>query len=286
VSSMALEAEHWNAPTNRAKNGNYLFELVAQPGGPEGRSHTTAGSWPILETDRPRGVRPSRSVHFLRCCSSHLVPCPVREREAEEVPDGRTLVPEAREHALREHSGKLLRARWTGSGVTSLLSLWRIRQGCVPPEAGSPISRRKRFERSGSRLTRTRSSLSLPRPSLSGELASARASEDSPTAGTRAASAGSRSVRRRPYSGHTRYDANGNRISDPTGTSTYDEQDRLLTHADDTFTYTANGELATRTAGGGATSEYEYDPLGNLRRVFRPSPAATLTYAIDGQASF
>jgi hypothetical protein len=29
------------------RNGNYLFELEAQPGGPEGRSDTTAGSKPI-----------------------------------------------------------------------------------------------------------------------------------------------------------------------------------------------------------------------------------------------
>jgi hypothetical protein len=37
-------------------NGNYLFELEAQPGGPEGRSDTTAGSKPLLVIERPRSV--------------------------------------------------------------------------------------------------------------------------------------------------------------------------------------------------------------------------------------
>ena len=40
------------------RDGNYLFELEAQPGGPEGRSHTTAGSWPIAISERPRDHRP------------------------------------------------------------------------------------------------------------------------------------------------------------------------------------------------------------------------------------
>jgi hypothetical protein len=39
-------------------NGNYLFELEAQPGGPEGRSDMTAGSKPIRVIERPRNVRP------------------------------------------------------------------------------------------------------------------------------------------------------------------------------------------------------------------------------------
>ncbi len=41
------------------QNSNYLFELAAEPGGPEGRSLTTAGSGPISILDRPPGVRPS-----------------------------------------------------------------------------------------------------------------------------------------------------------------------------------------------------------------------------------
>ena len=46
------------ASRRNGPNGNYLFELEAQPGGPEGRSDTTAGSKPILTIERPRNVRP------------------------------------------------------------------------------------------------------------------------------------------------------------------------------------------------------------------------------------
>src|ERR1017187_7100900 len=42
-------------------SGIYLFELGAQPGGPEGRSHTTAGSKPIAVVERPRSVPALRS---------------------------------------------------------------------------------------------------------------------------------------------------------------------------------------------------------------------------------
>ncbi len=50
-------------------NGTYLFELGAQPGGPEGRLHTTAGSGPILVISLPQSVR-SCSPAF-RSGSSH-----------------------------------------------------------------------------------------------------------------------------------------------------------------------------------------------------------------------
>jgi RHS repeat-associated protein len=46
------------------------------------------------------------------------------------------------------------------------------------------------------------------------------------------------------------------------------------------FTYTANGELLSKSDGTGATS-YVYDALGNLRRVVLPSK--TIDYLIDGQ---
>jgi hypothetical protein len=59
----------------QGKNGTYLFELEAQPGGPEGRPLTTAGSKPIAIAGRPRGVRP-RSPRQERH-SWHLVPSPV-----------------------------------------------------------------------------------------------------------------------------------------------------------------------------------------------------------------
>lgn len=42
----------------RRVNGNYLCELEAQPGGPEGRPDTTAGSKPINKPGLPRGVQP------------------------------------------------------------------------------------------------------------------------------------------------------------------------------------------------------------------------------------
>ena len=45
-------------PGTAGQNGNYLSELEAQPGGPEGRPHTTAGSKPIPILGRPQGVRP------------------------------------------------------------------------------------------------------------------------------------------------------------------------------------------------------------------------------------
>ncbi|MGA2988774.1 MAG: RHS repeat-associated core domain-containing protein, partial [Terriglobia bacterium] len=63
------------AKTVKGTNGTYLFELVAQPGGPEGRPLTTAGSKPIRILGRPQGVRP-RSPRLVRRFS-HLVPSPV-----------------------------------------------------------------------------------------------------------------------------------------------------------------------------------------------------------------
>ncbi len=63
------------AKSVKGTNGTYLFELEAQPGGPEGRPLTTAGSEPIPVPGRPRGVRP-RSPRLVRQ-SSHLVPSPV-----------------------------------------------------------------------------------------------------------------------------------------------------------------------------------------------------------------
>ena len=54
------------------------------------------------------------------------------------------------------------------------------------------------------------------------------------------------------------YDTNGNRTSvtknGQTITATYDAQDRMMTYGDATFTYTDNGELATKTDSEGTTS--------------------------------
>src|SRR5271165_6410800 len=65
----------WAGEEGKGKNGTYLFELEVQPGGPEGRPDTTAGSKPIPVVGRPQGVRPCSP--WMVGCSSHLVPSPV-----------------------------------------------------------------------------------------------------------------------------------------------------------------------------------------------------------------
>ncbi|WP_157376683.1 RHS repeat-associated core domain-containing protein [Anaeromyxobacter sp. K] len=80
------------------------------------------------------------------------------------------------------------------------------------------------------------------------------------------------------------YDDNGNRllrtIERGTESGSYDDQDRLATYGGYTFSYGANGELASRSAGG-RTTWYDYDPLGNLRAVRLPD-GALLEYVVDG----
>jgi RHS repeat-associated protein len=91
------------------------------------------------------------------------------------------------------------------------------------------------------------------------------------------------------------YDANGNRLKYEgafVAEGTYDAQDRLITYGGASYSYTANGELKTKTilpspTGGGAGGEgsittYAYDVLGNLRHV-ELSNGNTLDYVIDGQ---
>lgn len=94
------------------------------------------------------------------------------------------------------------------------------------------------------------------------------------------------------------YDPNGNRTiyTNSNGVSlkgVYDDQDRLVTYGtasgtstgDKSFTYTANGELLTRTeriVGGTDTTTYGYDPLSNLVTVSRGSTSTTYTYMVDG----
>jgi RHS repeat-associated protein len=66
------------------------------------------------------------------------------------------------------------------------------------------------------------------------------------------------------------FDANSNRVSRITPSSndsgTYDDQDRVLTYGGATFTYTSNGEIASRTSTAGTTT-YGYDSLGRLVSV-------------------
>jgi YD repeat-containing protein len=72
-----------------------------------------------------------------------------------------------------------------------------------------------------------------------------------------------------------RYDGNGNRVtflgatSADTASGTYDAQDRLVRYGAASYAYTANGELASKVAGG-ATTSYTYDALGNLVSVQLP----------------
>jgi RHS repeat-associated protein len=64
-------------------------------------------------------------------------------------------------------------------------------------------------------------------------------------------------------------------------TASYDAQDRMLTYGAASYTYTANGDLATKTAAGGTTT-YAYDTLGNLLQVTRPS-GMVVSYTVDGR---
>ena len=79
------------------------------------------------------------------------------------------------------------------------------------------------------------------------------------------------------------YDQNSNRsrrtTSGGTVHGTYDAQDRLLAYGTASYTYTANGELATKTVGTQNTT-YHYDALGNLTAVTLPNGTA-INYIID-----
>jgi RHS repeat-associated protein len=79
------------------------------------------------------------------------------------------------------------------------------------------------------------------------------------------------------------YDQNGNRISVIVGgtdaAATYDVQDRLLQLGAITYIYDAAGDLETRSEGG-HTTNYQYDPLGNLRSVVQPD-GTLITYGVD-----
>ncbi len=61
----------------------------------------------------------------------------------------------------------------------------------------------------------------------------------------------------------------------------YDAQDRLLSYDGTTYTYTAAGELLTKTSAG-QTTTYGHDAGGVLRTVELPS-GARIEYVIDGR---
>jgi len=81
------------------------------------------------------------------------------------------------------------------------------------------------------------------------------------------------------------YDANGNRVGGYNKAggilAYYDAQDRLTSWNGVNYTYTANGELASKTDAAGTTS-YVYDVLGNLMHVSLPSGSA-IDYVVDGR---
>ncbi len=89
-----------------------------------------------------------------------------------------------------------------------------------------------------------------------------------------------------PYESYT-YDDNGNRLTVANGgastSATYDAQDRLLTYGPWSYSYTANGELLTKSnATTGEFWSYKYDTFGNLKRVTLPT-GDVIEYLIDGQ---
>lgn len=71
------------------------------------------------------------------------------------------------------------------------------------------------------------------------------------------------------------YDSNGNRSG-----GTYDAQDRMTSYGANTYTYTANGELETKTTSG-QTTRYQYDEFGNLTQVVLPN-GKQIDYLVDG----
>jgi RHS repeat-associated protein len=87
---------------------------------------------------------------------------------------------------------------------------------------------------------------------------------------------------------HFEYDANGNRTAGykagvGTWTGTYDDQDRLLTYGPYAYTYTANGELETKTnTSTGEEWLFQYDALGNLLSVGLPT-GDLVEYLVDGK---
>jgi RHS repeat-associated protein len=84
---------------------------------------------------------------------------------------------------------------------------------------------------------------------------------------------------------HYDYDANGNRTAYTGSDSSiavtiYDDQDRLAKYGSNTYQYTANGELQTKTNSEG-TTKYEYDVLGNLDAVTL-ADGTKIAYLTDG----
>ena len=86
-----------------------------------------------------------------------------------------------------------------------------------------------------------------------------------------------------PFSTYS-YDSNGNRTArtGPSVIASYDAQDRLTNYGSTTYSYTANGELQSKT-NGTQTTGYHYDALGNLLKVTLPN-GTVIDYLIDGNS--
>ena len=82
---------------------------------------------------------------------------------------------------------------------------------------------------------------------------------------------------------HYEYDSNGNRTVGPglLASPVYDNQDRLLSYGNCSYTYKADGSLQTKICAGAVTT-YDYDAYGNLRGVTLANGTA-ITYITDGQ---
>ena len=80
------------------------------------------------------------------------------------------------------------------------------------------------------------------------------------------------------------YDGSGNRLTRSTtggaSVGTYDDQDRMLSYGNATYSYSSSGDLVLKSAGAD-TTRYTYDALGNLTRVVLPD-GRTVEYIIDG----
>jgi RHS repeat-associated protein len=81
------------------------------------------------------------------------------------------------------------------------------------------------------------------------------------------------------------YDSNSNRLTAVTTSGSanamYDAQDRMLTYGGATYTYTANGELSSKSVGAQITT-YQYDAFGNLLAVSLPNGTA-IRYIVDAE---
>ena len=76
------------------------------------------------------------------------------------------------------------------------------------------------------------------------------------------------------------YDPNGNRTQvSGVNVATYDAQDRMLNYGANVYTYTAGGDLSSKTNASGTTS-YVYDLYGSLRQATLPD-GTVLDYVVD-----